>query len=170
MAYQSPIIKLTKYFPFVEKVSLTAFVAGYVLKMLHYPGDEIVIISLSVLSGIYFLSAYTPPPVEDESEEKNQQQGFGALLGRTIVPKVLGIGSSVCVIGVLFTIEHYSGFREMLLIGSTSLAAASLLGLLTTMNNERARKALSPMLLRAVPLMLIAFYFLKVYGITPPVN
>ena len=135
MAYQSPISKLTKYFPVVEKIMLTAFAMGYLLKILHYPGEQLIVISLSALSAIYFLGAYAPPEAPEEGEAQEQQRGFGALLGGTIVPKVLGIGCAVSVISILFTIQHFNGFREMLLIGSTSLAAASGVGLVTTMNS-----------------------------------
>ena len=168
MPYQSLAIKLRKYFPVIEGISLAGFAAGYILKIMHYPGQEIIVISLSTLSVIYFLGAYMPP--EAKPGEEKPQLGLVALLGTTIVPKILGIGLSVSVIGILFMIQTWNGFREMLLIGSTSLAAASVVGLVSASGNERARKALGPLLLRAIPIMLLVTYFLRVYGISQPVN
>lgn len=169
MAPQPSIIKLTKYVPVIEGICLAAFIVGYIMKIQGFSGNEVVIISLSILSGIYFIGAYTPPPPR-EADEENTQKGFGALLGETIVPKILGIGMSVSVIGILFMLQKWNGFREMLLIGSTALAGATVVGLVTTLNNEKARRALGPLFLRAIPLMLVGIYLLKAYGIAPPVN
>ena len=137
--------------------------------MMHFIGsNELIIISLSVLSGIYFLGAYVPRMPLNETEKP--QLGFAALLGGTIVPKILGIGLSITVIGVLFCIMHFNGFREMLLIGSTSLTGATVVGWLVTSSNERNREALKPLLMRALVMMLIGYYLLNKYGISTPMN
>jgi hypothetical protein len=124
--------------------------------------------SLSMLSVIYFLTGYVPRPA-NEDEEQPQPLGFGALLGRTIVPKILSIGSAVTVVGILFTIQHFNGFREMLLIGSSTLAVASVIGLINTISDEPGRRALGSLLLRAIPLLLIGSYLLMLHGISRPV-
>ncbi|HCW05889.1 MAG TPA: hypothetical protein DGG95_00795 [Cytophagales bacterium] len=170
MAYQSPISKLSKYFGKMEGIALAAFAVGYLLKILHYPGQQLIIISLSALAVIYFLGAYVPAQAPEDGDEQSQPKGFAVLLGETIIPKLLGIGSAVAVIGILFTIQHFNGFREMLLIGSSTLGVSSIVGLLVSMNNEKARASLSNLLFRAVPLMLIGIYLLRIYGISPPVN
>jgi len=166
----SLITKIAKYFPIVEVIALAGFTTGFFFKTLHYSGgNDILLLSLSALSIIYFLTAYVPreAPKEDEAQS-SQPMGFAALLGRTILPKVLWIGSSVSVIGILFTLLHFNGFRDMLLIGTSTLAIASVLGLVNTMSDEQGRKALGPMLLRAVPLILVCIYLLMVYGIARP--
>jgi hypothetical protein len=169
MANQSPFIALSKYLPYVEGISITTFVVGYLFKRMHYAGsNELIIISLSVLSGIYFLGAYVPRTPLPEEQQK--RQGFAALLGSTVVPKILGVGSSVTVIGVLFCVMHFKGFREMLLIGTASLAADSVIGWFVTSNDEQARESLKPLLLRAVVLVMIGFYLLNKYGISTSMN
>ena len=169
MAYQSPIIKLAKYFPILEMVSLAAFAVGFALKAMdNQTGSQIITISLSALAVVYFMNAYIPKEVTQEPGTQGQLLGFTALLGRTIGPKILSIGSSVTVIGILFTVQHWNGFREMLLIGSTSLVAASVVGLVATMNDEQGRRTIGQLLLRAIPLMLIGIYLLMVYGISNP--
>ena len=170
MANQSPIIALSKYFPVIEGISVTAFAVGYLFKNMHYAGsNELIIISLSVLSGIYFIGAYVPRAESNEPEAK-PQLGFAALLGRSIVPKILGIGLSVSVIGIEFSIMNWNGFREMLLIGSTSLAGATVVGWLVTSSDETGRQGLKPLLMRALVLMLVGFYLLNKYGISAPMN
>jgi hypothetical protein len=171
MANQSPIIALAKYLPIVEGISVTAFAVGYIIKIMHYAGgNELVILSLSVLSGIYFLGAYVPSAPTSEAGEQKPKLGYATLLGSTVVPKILGIGLSVTVIGVLFSIMHFNGFREMLLIGSTSLAAATVVGWFVTSSDEQARERLKPLLMRAVVLMAVGFYLLNKYGISTPMN
>ncbi|NOS56228.1 MAG: hypothetical protein HOP37_08215, partial [Cyclobacteriaceae bacterium] len=93
--------------------------------------------------------------------EPDQRLGFMSLLGRTIAPKVLGIGSAVMVVGILFAVQQMKGSNEMLLVGSGSLAIASLVGLVSMASDETARKVIGPLLLRAVPLLLIGVYFLS---------
>jgi hypothetical protein len=162
----SPVNYLAKFFPVLEKISLAAFIIGFALRTMNIPaGNSIVTIGLSTLAVIYFLTAQIP--LETSTNSEQNRFGFIDLLGRTIAPKVLGIGSSVSVVGVQFTLLNWNGFREMLVIGGSSLAAATVVGLVASSNDE-VRKALQPRLIRALPLMLICFYLLWVYGITDP--
>jgi gliding motility-associated protein GldL len=48
--------------------------------------------------------------------------GFTALLYKTIMPKVYGIGAAVVIVGALFKILHLAGANEMLMIGLTTEA------------------------------------------------
>lgn len=52
----------------------------------------------------------------------NKKGGFVALLFRTIMPKVYGIGAAVVIIGAMFKILHLPGANEMLMIGLTTEA------------------------------------------------
>ncbi len=157
----SPFIsKLKSFFPIAEIACIAGFVLGFMLSKQDYTfGGDIVRYSLSVLAGIYFLTAYLPPDAPP-SNEQDKPAGFLTLLGRTIAPKILGIGSAVMVIGILFAVQQMKGSNEMLLIGSGSLAIASLVGLVSMATDETARKILGPLLLRAVPLLVIGVYFL----------
>jgi len=169
MANSSPITKISQYFPLIEGVCLASFAIGYLLKYMDVAsGQEIIILSLGALSGIYYLNGFIPRALPKAPEAQIQPLGFTTLPGKTIIPKILAIGSSVTVIGILFTIQHWHGLREMLLIGSTSLAAASVTGLIITMNDEQARNAIGPKLLRAIPLMLAGVYLLIIHGLSVP--
>jgi len=48
--------------------------------------------------------------------------GFTALLYKTIMPKVYGIGAAVVIVGALFKILHLTGANEMLMIGLSTEA------------------------------------------------
>ncbi|MEM6526112.1 MAG: gliding motility protein GldL [Bacteroidota bacterium] len=52
----------------------------------------------------------------------NKKGGFVALLFKTIMPKVYGIGAAVVIIGAMFKILHLPGANEMLMIGLTTEA------------------------------------------------
>lgn len=133
----SPFIsKLKTFFSIAEIVCVVGFVLGFLLKKQDYPiGGEIVMLSLSALAGIYFLSAYLPPDARPEGEP-DQRLGFMSLLGRTIAPKVLGIGSAVVVIGILFTLNHFEGSKQMLTIGIATIGGASLVGSVSIATNK----------------------------------
>jgi len=168
MANTSPIIYLSKYFPVAEKISIASFIGGYFLRLMNVPaGNDIVILSLSFLSGIYFLSAYVPVKTSGENLAK-QPFGFIPLLTQNILPKVFGIGLSVGVTGILFTLLQWNGFREMLTIGFTALSAASFLAFLFTIKDEESRKAFEPRLFRSLLIILIQSYFLWLYGLHDP--
>jgi uncharacterized membrane protein YfcA len=158
----SPFVgKLKTLFPILEIVCIAGFVLGFLLKKQDYPiGGEIIMLSLSALAGIYFLSAYLPPDVRP-AEESEQKAGFLRLFGRTIAPKVLGIGSAVMVVGILFAVQQMKGSEQMLLVASATLAGASVVGFVSISTDETARKILGPLLLRAVPLLFIGVYLLS---------
>ncbi len=52
----------------------------------------------------------------------NKKGGFVALMFRTIMPKVYGIGAAVVIIGAMFKILHLDGANQMLMIGLTTEA------------------------------------------------
>ncbi len=161
----SPFItRIYKFFPMAEGVFLTAFAVGLVLQWMDIQ-TSIIFISLLGLSTIYFLGAYAPP-LEIPGDE--QPQGFNALLTRTIVPKVLGIGCSVVVVGVLFYLTSLKGFRQMLFIGTLTIIVSASIAIAAVLKSEVARKALMPLLLRAVPLGIIGAYILLTEGLNEP--
>jgi hypothetical protein len=158
----SPFIsKLKTFLPIAEITCIAGFAVGFMLTKQDNPlGREIVMLSLGGLSVIYFLTAYLPPDARP-SEESEQKAGFLTLLGRTIAPKLLAVGSSVMVIGILFAVQQMKGSEQMLLVASATLAGASLVGFVSISKDETARKILGPLLLRSVPLLFIGIYLLS---------
>jgi hypothetical protein len=130
---------------------------GLLLRFASVPSNNLIIISLSGLAIILFLSAYRPPNIVRSDDEK---LGFTDLLCFSIAPKVLGISSAVTIIGVLFFLMGMKGYEQMLLVGSMSIAIASLLIEAGVVMKVKHMKTVISILYRAVPLMLIGFYLL----------
>jgi hypothetical protein len=110
----------------IELILTALVLAGAVLNYTGTSqGAELLMITMSILATFYFVSAYTPLP------------GSGLLV--IVATKVIGIASSVCVIGLLFTALHLTGSANMLMIGISALSIAGLLLLytwLTAKNNH----------------------------------
>jgi hypothetical protein len=103
-------------------------------------GQEAVMITMSVLSGFYFISAYFQPDLQ-------------GLLG-IIATKVIAIASSVCIIGLLFAMLHLVGAAEMLMIGVSSLTGALLIVLYQALTAWSP--SFMPIIIRAAILILIS--------------
>lgn len=133
-------------------VSVLAFNAGMAA------ATQGIIIFLSILAAVFFLNAHKPPSQVQEGEKKN----FVALLAGTVLPKVLWIGCSVGVIGLQFHLLQLEGSRQMLMIATASSAFGVALFIVISIISTKATETLTPVLYRAVPLMLITAYFLYV--------
>ncbi len=154
----------TKLFGFLQKgemILLMTLIIGLALRYTFQQAEMLVIISLAGLAMIFFLSAYQPIPIQSEKDEK-----FGPtyLLYYIIAPKILGISSAVCTVGLLFYfIDHNNpGFRPMLTIGAMSIAAASLIVFIGWLQKDKNIQLIIPILYRAIPLMIVSFYFLSI--------
>jgi hypothetical protein len=114
--------------------------------------QEALMITMSLLSGFYFLSIYFKPEIQG-------QLGIIAI-------KVFGIASAVCVVGLLYAILHLVGATEMLLIGVTSLAGALLIGLYQAFIVKES--TFIPLIIRSVILIIISgSAFIKLSQTTP---
>jgi hypothetical protein len=92
----------------IENVLAFLVIISAVFRILHWPGGaELLMISMSSLAVYYFISTYFPSPLEN--------------VYATIAWKIVGITSSICVIGILFSFLHMPGAANMLLIGVCGL-------------------------------------------------
>ena len=101
-------------------------------------GAEMVMISLSIHAGFYFISAYIP-------------SDFSSGIFSIIAHKVISIASSVSVISFLFSILKLTGAMEMMLIGFTAMVGASLTLFFSTINQWNQK--LTPLFIRVVVLV-----------------
>jgi hypothetical protein len=140
----------------LEKVAITGALVGIGFKYLQLPGaDQILMISLSGLAGVYFMFAYKPPQTMGE-----EKPGFNTSLSTVILPKVASIASSVLVIAIMFRFLPLQGAKEMLMVGvAGGVFAAMIFGLLLVQGNEAAKSQVG-ILYRLLPLLIIAAYFL----------
>ena len=142
----------------VEKLAWVVAAVGLLFKYLHYPGaNELLLLSLAGLAGVFFLFAYRPAPKVTSSETK---LGFADLLFSTIMPKVAWIGCAVLALGVLFGLLHLAGSNEMLMIGIAAGGFALFLILIGMAQGNERVKAITPVLYRLVPMLGTSVYFM----------
>ena len=133
-----------------------------VMRRVDLPGDEILKISLWGLAIVYFLSAFRPPEIRDEP---GTQKGFKELLYEVILPKVVGIGSAVSILGILFTLLGLPGAKQQMLIGfGTITGALVLLGIAFIQGNEGV-KAQTSLLYRVLAIWVVCAYYLFRSGV-----
>jgi hypothetical protein len=128
---------------------------------------EMLMVAMSVLSSVLFLRAYQPPNVPPAlvENESDRPKGFFDLLGSTIAPKVMWIGSSVTVVGILFSLLKLKGAMEMLSIGCVMLPITAVLVGIFIVTRPAWAGTVMPPLYRAVPVWLVGVYLFMRSGI-----
>jgi hypothetical protein len=140
MDYNSIIQRLANGKVSVEILLTFLVIVSAVLNFYRVSGSqEALMITMSLLSSFYFISAYFP----------SETKGILAL----IAIKVIGVASAVCITGLLFAILHLVGASQMLLIAVTSLVG-TLLILLHQYFTAWA-PSFMPLIIRAIALILI---------------
>lgn len=151
--------QMAKVLPAIEIAALVCIIAGSTFKILHLTGaNMLLLIGLSSLAGAWYLMAFMPaPPVDDEMNTPSPPKGFFDLLLATILPKLMGIAGAVSIIGILFHLLHLPGDGPMLLIGSSTCAAATAIFLFALLTGKIS--ALPPMVWRIGTAAAIGFYY-----------
>jgi hypothetical protein len=117
--------KLANSLPAVETFLALSSLAGFLLKYFNIGiGGIILVISLGALAIVYFLLAF-----------KSIEPETGAV--KIFVNKLIYWGLSVCVLGILFRIQNYPGFNNMIIIGSITLFFTVIYSLIKEAGNER---------------------------------
>lgn len=150
--------KLGKYLYPAETFFVGLLTVGILLPKFDISSDEVIMISLSGLATIFFLSAYRP--LEIKLGQGEEVQGFKALFYLSILPKVLWISCSIMAIGILFAILNLPGNKNTLMIGSSTAFVALIFIGIFLLSDEKHIKATIPILYRAVPLLLVSAYLL----------
>lgn len=147
--------RLYRYLEQAELILLAILGASLVARYMQMDGHMTGLqISLSGLAGVYFLMAYRPPPAVSAGENK----GFAQLFSQTILPKLLWIGCAVGAIGIMFHLLQLEGAREILVIHAASGGIG--VGMFLAFRQTSDSQALTPVLYRVVPLLLISVYIL----------
>lgn len=154
----SLIVTITKYLPTVEKILLAAFIIGTILKIMHID-SSVTQVTLVGLGITFFLFMYRPNEVPRQADE---QSGFFDLLALTIVPKILWISSAISALGLAFYLFDLGndGYKRLLTIGGMTIGVGVVILLFAFTKGVRHLGTVTPILLRAVPLLLADFYIL----------
>jgi hypothetical protein len=111
-----------------EKVLLVALITGIVLRFsLILIGEEITMLSLLILSGIYFALGFllfNQIRLRDVTKKGTFEKLTITSIGIAVMA---GIALSIVCVGALFRFMSLPGSGEMLMIGSISLIIASIL-------------------------------------------
>jgi energy-converting hydrogenase Eha subunit B len=151
--------KLFKLTNLAERVFLAGAIIAILLKRLGSNSDSLLILSLTALAILYFLSAYKPQPyLPREAGGEQEKWSVGDLVLQAIAPKVGWIGCSVATIGTLFYLQEMKGKEQMLILASVTLA---IVNILLGISFFKGNKLIGQLLMRTVPLCLMAFYLLS---------
>ncbi|HEY4654223.1 MAG TPA: hypothetical protein VIH22_06900 [Cyclobacteriaceae bacterium] len=156
---QSLLQQITSHLPRLERLLLIVLVLGIASTFVSSVGSLIVNVSIAGLAMTFFL--YACKPLE-RGITASDESAFRDAVARGVVPRVLWISCAVSAMGVLFFLLRMNreSSERMLLIGCVSILAALLaLGILR-IGGTRHLNAVEPVLLRAVPLLLIDCYLL----------
>lgn len=101
---------------FIEALLATLSAVSILIKWLGIAKDDpVIMITMSILAGFYFISAYFVTDVK-------------GTIGQIII-KVVGLGSAISVTGIQFFILKMHGYDEILIIGGNVLAVAFVISL-----------------------------------------
>lgn len=149
---------ITKHLPMIEKVLLITLAIGLILTVVKID-SMVTTVALFGLCFTFFLYAYQPAKIIGQGDE---QVGFSELLALAIIPKVLWISLAITTLGIAFYIVDMGNerYKQMLLIGGITIgfAIVLLVGFLVT--GVKHINTVTPILLRAVPLFIVAMYIL----------
>ncbi|HLT71112.1 MAG TPA: hypothetical protein VKZ75_00605 [Cyclobacteriaceae bacterium] len=148
---------ITRYLPRLERMLLMLIVLGIVITFLTNAGALIINVAIAGLALVFFLYAYQPLLVNTGKDEK---AGMGELLGWSIVPKVLWIGCAISAMGILFFLikTGTDEYRNMVMIGGFSIVSSLLVLGVLQVSGTKHLQVITPILLRAIPLMIMDFY------------
>lgn len=139
----------------VELISLLVTALGIGLKYMNIAAaDQLLVIGLSTLAMTLFLRAFLIPPATQHKY----------LL---IIYKLGFIASAVGIQGVLFSLLHFEGARDMLMIGGGSLVAVIAIVGVMSFTYDDTLTVLKNMMTRAIPILLACtFFFFKLFKST----
>ncbi|MTI23911.1 hypothetical protein [Fulvivirga kasyanovii] len=153
---KTPPAFIFKYLPVVEKLLLLLLIIGLTINYFSGGLYSLIMISLMGLSCVAFLNAYQPSKVPPPEEGKSY--GFKELLAYQIMPKMIWIGTSVLLIGILFYILRLEGFLNMVFIGSIAVTIGAFLLLVLKLTGTKQMEHVMPVLYRSTPVLIIGIY------------
>lgn len=158
----SPLLKISRHLPLIEKILFVSFLAGVVLALMEINND-LLRYALLGLGVTFFFYAYHPTDISGEEE---RQRGFIELLGMTIIPKILWISCAIIATGLFLALgdDRNSGYKQMLTIGVLAVGSASLILMFVAIKGGNDIGRVTPVLLRALPLLMAGLYVLLGYA------
>lgn len=148
------VVRLERMYPIVEIVCVAFFLVALFVQPAWR--NDALTASLTALAAVFFLRAFSPPRKKPEVTDTRAQ---------VLLPKLLGIGSAVCLIGFLFYVLHLEGADQMLLIGTGTLAGCLVGSVIAAVKSSNALAALLPLILRGAAVAALGVYGLYRLGL-----
>lgn len=136
MEYERQSFLYDKLLPRLEQVSWPLAAIGLALAYFPFPGGSLLLtLGVYILATVYFLQTFSPnptvlttAPVEETGDffEPNGAGAPPAFIG-LVASKVVGTGSAIALIGLLFKLLFWKGADNLLLAGAGSLILALVL-------------------------------------------
>ena len=148
--------QLDRLYPVVEVICVALLLTALITQPAWR--NEMLTLSLVTLAGVFFLRSFSPP------KNKPEKTAGAGLFYQTMLPKLMGIGSSVCLIGFLFYLLHLEGADQMLLIGTGTLAGCLVGSIMAAVKSSTALETLLPLILRGAAVAVLGVYGLYRLG------
>ncbi|MEM0941533.1 MAG: hypothetical protein AAF600_15260 [Bacteroidota bacterium] len=151
---------MNKLLPYLERVLLATLLAGFILRLIGTEIPILITIGLAGLGVTFFLSANRPLNIEPEEGEEIGD--FNELLGLTIIPKILWVGTAVATIGILlYTLQlGNDGYLKLLYVGLLTISIATMIQLGLKVTGTKYLNATFPVFFRAIPTLSVVTYIL----------
>lgn len=148
------VVRLERMYPIVEIVCVAFFLVALFVQPAWR--NDALTASLTALAAVFFLRAFSPPKKKPEETD---------IRTHVLLPKLLGIGSSVCLIGFLFYLLHLEGADQMLLIGTGTLAGCLVGSIMAAVKSSNVLETLLPLILRGAAVAALGVYGLYRLGL-----
>lgn len=150
---------IKKILPNLERVLLAILAFGFILQLSGMNIPVLISIGLGGLAVVFFLNGYIPVDIQ---QSEGEPMGFNELLGLSIVPKILWISAAVTTIGILFYSLQIGNdsYSKMLQIGGSTIVIGTSILLALKVRGVKNINLVLPVLLRALPALIIAGYIL----------
>jgi hypothetical protein len=147
----------------LERIATASFIASLAAVFLSGGvqmdiARNVFMASAAILAGVYFLNAFMPPDFE---RDENEKFGMKELVLMTILPKVLWIGSAVCMAGffIISQNQEHDGHLQLWLIGGASVFGGLAILSFAMVTGNKHTRVLAAIAFRAVPLLALVTYF-----------
>ncbi|HRX98235.1 MAG TPA: hypothetical protein P5514_14900 [Bacteroidales bacterium] len=112
-------------FKFLESILISMILIGILLKILHIDyGKYILMVSLHITSVLYFINSFA-------IKHLPRNNGIANFINR-----LLGITCSLLFLGIIFTINHYAGTRQILTISIGTLIVLIPISIFSLIKNK----------------------------------
>jgi len=127
-----------------------------------FQSQTLIVIGLILLAIVLFASAFIPPEIFNSQEEADAQGPLGMmdLLTLTIAPKVLSIGSSVSVLGLVMYITKpgAQSYLQLTMIGGSSIMICLVLFGFGVLSGTKLHRSIYKAIVYGILLLLVDYY------------